>query len=249
MLKEERFNYILQQIKKRDKVTYDFLAKELAVSADTVRRDIEALYRNGLLTKIRGGAMKRALTPLAFQDRIAHFSENKNIIAVKAQPFIQQGQTIFMDGGTTICAVATHFPENASLRVVTNNQALLPILLRFKEIEIIMLGGQYNRNTETNVGMQTCKQVSGYVADLYFMGTCAIDTKFGVTASVYEDAEVKQAMRQASLKTMVVTDSHKLGSTDHFSVCSLKEIDVMITDLPSNHALLDPFRYIDIMLV
>lgn len=249
MVKEERFGHILKSLKENDRVTYGLLAKDLAVSEDTVRRDIEALHRKGLLAKVRGGAMKRSITPLAFQDRAGQYTENKNIIALKAQQLIKNGQTIFMDGGTTVCAVAAHLPQDASLRVVTNNQALVPILAGFRHIEIIVLGGYYNRDTETNVGAQTCREAANHVADLYLMGTCAIDSRFGVTAAVREDAAVKQAMMGTSLRIVSLSDRGKLSSTDHFKVCNIGEVDILVTDLVSDDPMLDPYRHLEIELV
>lgn len=249
MLKEERLDHILQALIQKEMVTYESLARKLKVSEDTVRRDIETLHRNGLLSKVRGGAIARSKNPLSFQDRSGFFTGGKDVIALKAQQFIKNNQTIFMDGGTTVCAIASHFPLDAHFRVVTNNQALVPILATHEHIEIISLGGVYNRVTETNVGTKTCEQVSDYVADLYLMGACAVDSKFGITAAIREDAEVKQAMLNASLKTVALSNSEKLGSTDHFRICGLAEIDALITELSSNDSKLDPLRNMSLQLV
>jgi DeoR/GlpR family transcriptional regulator of sugar metabolism len=242
MLKEERQNHILNKLNKAQKVTFEEIAHELQVSEDTIRRDIDVLYKSGLLSKVRGGAAIRSLNPFTFQDRERVYSESKHIIARKAQQLVKAGQTIYMDGGTTVCAVAQYFPKDTPFRIVTNNQALLPILRGFEKVEVIVLGGYFNRNTETTVGVQTCKDVKNYVADLYFMGTCAIDSAYGVTAAVREDGEVKQAMMEASLKTVALSSKEKLGSTDHFRVCSISGIDVLITDLIHNDKQLKTYQ-------
>ena len=249
MLKEERFEHVLTVLKENQKVTYESLAEQLNVSEDTVRRDIEMLHRSGLLTKVRGGAILRSINPLSFQDRKEFLSDGKSIIAIKAQQLIKNGQTLFMDGGTTLCAVASNFPLDSEFRVVTNNQALIPILTRFPNIEIIVLGGSYNRNTETNTGIQTCKEAEKYVADVYLMGVCAIDRKFGVTAADRDEGEVKQAMLKSSIEKVMLSNGEKIGTTDHFKVCSIADINVLITDLPSNDLQLDPFRSFGIRLI
>jgi len=123
MLKEERFTLILTTIKKKGKVNLASLSGALKVSEDTVRRDIESLHNNGLLVKVRGGAISLSKNPLSFQDRTHFLSEEKNIVGLKAQQFIRNGQTIFMDGGSTVCAVASHLPASASFRLITNNMA------------------------------------------------------------------------------------------------------------------------------
>ncbi|CAL1517260.1 DeoR/GlpR family DNA-binding transcription regulator [Chitinophaga sp. MM2321] len=249
MLKEERFDHILGLLKQDGKVTYEFLASDLKVSEDTIRRDIEILHSNGLLSKVRGGAIPRSGNPLNFQDRSDYLSAGKEIIALKALQFIKNGQTLFMDGGTTVCAIAAYFLPDISIRVVTNNQALIPILTKYKQVEMIVLGGTYDRNTETTTGVRTCEEVKKHVADLYLMGTCAVERKFGITAALQQDGEVKQAMLHASMKTIALSNSEKLGSTDHFKVCGIEDIDALITDLPSDDSRLDTYRNLGVKLI
>lgn len=87
MLKEERFEIILNELKNRKKVKFEDLAMQLNVSEDTVRRDIDALHRNGLLSKARGGAILREKDPLTFQDRQSFLTKEKDIIALKHSGF------------------------------------------------------------------------------------------------------------------------------------------------------------------
>ncbi|MEH6308243.1 DeoR/GlpR family DNA-binding transcription regulator [Olivibacter sp. CPCC 100613] len=249
MVKEQRFDHILTTLKVAEMVTYDSLAQTLNVSEDTIRRDIEILHKNGLLSKVRGGAILRAKNPLTFQDRSSYLKKGKDVIALKVQQFVKSGQTIFMDGGTTICAVASQFPLNASFRVVTNNQALVPILAKNSGIEIVVLGGIYHRDTETNIGAKTCQEVASYIADIYFMGACAADPIYGITASVREDGEVKQSMANAAAKTMVLSNHEKLNHYDFFKVCNLSAIDALITDLPGEDERLDAFRNKNIHII
>ena len=97
-----------------------------------------------------------------------------------------------MDGGSTICAVASHLPAGSKFRLVTNNMALVPIIETFRHIELILLGGKYDWETATNTGGQTCSEASRYIADLYLMGTCALQKGLGISAVFQSDGEVKQ---------------------------------------------------------
>ena len=243
MLKEERFKFILSSLEKNGNVNYGEMSDGLRVSEDTIRRDIEYLHNNGLLSKVRGGAIALNKNPMTFQDRTGYHSVQKEQIALKVQPMIKKGMTIFMDGGTTVCAVAEKFPSDSSFRVVTNNMALLPILSRLRGVEVIVLGGSMDHDTETNVGTKTSEDARQFVADLYLMGTCAISAKFGVTAAVKEDGAVKKAMLASAKTTVVLCDSVKVGTVESFVVCNLNEVDVVITELPSNDATLDELRF------
>jgi DeoR/GlpR family transcriptional regulator of sugar metabolism len=242
MLKEERFTHILTTINKKGKVNLESLSSALNVSEDTVRRDIESLHNNGLLVKVRGGAISLSKNPLSFQDRTHFLSEEKNIIGLKARQFIKDGQTVFMDGGSTVCAVASHLPANARFRLVTNNMALIPIISKFKHIELILLGGIYDRETAVNTGGRTCNEAAKYNADLYLMGTCALHPNFGISAVFQADGEVKQIMLKNALQTYALGNHANLNSTEYFKVCTLKEIRGLITDLPADDTLLDDFR-------
>lgn len=249
MLKEERFSHILTTIKKKGKVAFNSLSEELNVSEDTIRRDIDSLHNNGLLIKVRGGAISPSSNPLSFQDRTQYFFEEKNIIGLKAQQFIKNGQTIFMDGGTTVCSIAENLPANSSFRLITNNLALVPVISKFKGIELIVLGGIYDRKTETSTGGQTCSEVDKYVADLYFMGTCALQKDFGITAAFQADGEVKQRMLKNAVKTFALVNSAKLSLTEHYKVCEITDIHGLITDLSADQTALGPFRNLGVLLV
>ena len=242
MSKEERFTHILTTIKKKGKVNLESLSSALNVSEDTVRRDIESLHNNGLLVKVRGGAISLSKNPLSFQDRTHFLSEEKNIVGLKAQQVIKNGQTIFMDGGSTVCAVAAHLPANASFRLITNNMALVPIISAFRHIELILLGGIYDRETAVTTGRQTCSEAAQYIADLYLMGTCALQPDFGISAVFQADGEVKQIMLKNAVQTYALGNHVNLNSTEYFKVCTLNEINGLITDLPTDDPRLDDFR-------
>jgi DeoR family transcriptional regulator, carbon catabolite repression regulator len=249
MIKEERFTHILIALKKQGKVNLESLSSALNVSEDTVRRDLDSLHNNGLLVKVRGGAISLSKNPLSFQDRTQLLSEEKNVVGLKAQQLIKDGKTIFMDGGSTICAVAYHLPANARFRLVTNNMALVPILLNYKHIELVVLGGLYDRETAVNTGGQTCSEAGKYNADLYLMGTCALHPDLGISAVFQADGEVKQSMLKNAAKTYALSNYTNLNCKEYYKVCALKDISGLITDLSPDDPRLDEFRNHRIRLI
>lgn len=249
MLKEKRFEIILENLKKKKEVTFEELAVKLGVSDDTIRRDIEYLHKNGLLSKVRGGAIPRAKNPLTFQDRQKHLKKEKDVIALKSQQLIQDGMTVFMDGGTTICAVAAYFPTDIRLRVISNNYTLISILAGYKDVELIVAGGNYDRDLQIFSGLNTCTGVAGFTADLYLMGTCGVDQQFGISSTFQHDADVKRAMKKNTRRTIVLANDQSLRRVDAFKVCGIQEIDVLITNLNSDHEELEAFRNLDIEIL
>lgn len=246
MLKEERFNYILEILKSKGQVLYGALASELSVSEDTIRRDIEVLVKSGLMVKTRGGAISPSKNPLSFKERSGLFTEGKKRIALKAQQQLTQVRTLFLDGGSTTLAFASSLPIESRIRIITNNLKIPEVLSNHKGIELIILGGNYDSNTQTTFGIQTCLEVQKFTADLYLMGTCAIDPKFGLTAQVGEDGEVKKMMIQSSRKTMALVNQEKLNTIEFFSVANFHQIDGIITDLDSDDKKLEHYRNFDL---
>ncbi|WP_294280510.1 DeoR/GlpR family DNA-binding transcription regulator [uncultured Chryseobacterium sp.] len=249
MLKEERLDIILKELNKKKKIRFEDLAIRLHVSEDTVRRDIDILHRNGLLSKARGGAILREKDPLTFHDRTSFLTKEKDIIALKTQQFLKNGMTVFMDGGTTVCAVVAHMPLDITLRIITNNYSVVPIAQKFNHVELILLGGTYERDLAVTSGLTTCYEASKYIADAFIMGTCAINPEFGVTSVSLTDGETKKVMVQSSKKTIALASRNKLHQSEAFKVCETDRISTLITDLSSDDPELDPFRKSGIRII
>lgn len=242
MLKEERFGKILDILQKNGRIQYDSASSVLKVSEDTIRRDIEALHNNGLLSKVRGGAIPITKNPLAFTDRAAFKTDKKELIALKALQFISDGDSIFMDGGTTNCSIASKLPVDINLTIITNNIALAPVLHNHKNVKLVVLGGSYNPLTQATEGAKACEEISRYAADTYFLGTCAVDSEVGVTATFIGDADVKTAMHKYARKTIALALEGKLNMAETYRICPMKEVAVLITELVSSDEKLHTYR-------
>ncbi|WP_221391200.1 DeoR/GlpR family DNA-binding transcription regulator [Dyadobacter sp. NIV53] len=249
MTREKRFNFILEKLSNKNEVGFSQLSKDLNVSEDTIRRDIDALSSNGLLMKIRGGAIPRSHNPLTFKERIGHLRDDKEIIALKAQTLIKSGQTIFMDGGTSVYTLVSLLSTDIKLTVITNNMAIIPALSAYPGIELIVLGGKYLKESETVVGFQAIKMAENFQADLYFMGICALDTEKGVTASFMEEAELKQIMMQNSGMSVALSTFDKLGTFETYRVCPIQDLDYIITEMDIREEKINNFRALGISVL
>jgi DeoR/GlpR family transcriptional regulator of sugar metabolism len=127
--------------------------------------------------------------------------------------------------------------------------ALVPIISKFRDIELIILGGIHDRETATNSGGQTCNEVNQYIASLYFMGTCALQKEFGISAVFQKDGEVKQNMLRNANETFALVNSSSLNTTEHYKICDIKDISGMITDLATDDPKLDDYRHLGIRLI
>ena len=121
MLKEERQQYILNQINQNYRVYITTLSTELGVSDDTLRRDLIELDERGLLTKVHGGAVAKSGIPIEFTDRMNTGIEEKQQIASKVIPLFRSGDVLLIDGGTSNLEVARRLPTDMELTVYTNS--------------------------------------------------------------------------------------------------------------------------------
>lgn len=242
MKKEQRFNYILEKLQTEGVVDFTALSEYLLVSEDTIRRDVDYLATHGLLSKVRGGAIPRSLNPLTFKERINYLSADKEIIALKAQPMIKNGMTIFMDGGTSNHTLANLLPTNLKLTVITNNIAIVPVLSNYPHIQTIVLGGNYVKETEVLSGLETVRSAEKFRTDIYFMGVCAINLSAGITTTSLEEAELKQAMLKSSKLSIALSTFDKLGTIEPYHVCPLNSVGIIITETDTENETLLPYK-------
>jgi len=248
MLKEERFEYILRKLQADHKVLHTELSNDLNVSEDTVRRDLEALAQNGLLIKVRGGAIPHSPNPFNFTERISIHEDDKRAIADKALSFLHNGQTIIMDGGTTTYALVKLFPPALQLTVVTPSIPIAMQLMEHPGVDVILTGGRIFKSSQVTAGIETIRMLEKLRADICFMGVCSLHTEVGVTGPHLDEATVKNVMVQSANKVIALATSDKMGTAEPFKVCDIREMDTIITD-EAGLAMAGPYRELGINVI
>lgn len=119
---------------------------------------------------------------------------------------------------------------------------LIPILMKYTNIHTVFLGGDCNPTTATTSGYATMWQIGDFIADVYFIGACAVDSTFGFSAPIRSEAEVKRAMRDASKKIIALANHELLRRTEAFKIWDIDQVDTLITNLPGDSEELDEFR-------
>ncbi len=237
MLREERLDYILKKLKTDQKVLQAELSSDLQVSEDTVRRDLESLAQDGLLIKVRGGAIPHSPNPYSFTERILLHEQDKQLMAQKALSLLKDGQTIVLDGGTSTLVLAKLFPANLALTVVTNSVPIVAQLIEHPGVEVIFTGGRIFKDSRVASGLDTIRMIRRIRADLCFLGVCSLHPVVGVTGLDLEETEVKTAMVESANRVVAIGTSDKMGTAEPFKVCEMTDIDTIITDKPGDAAL------------
>lgn len=251
MLKEERQQYILDEIRKNNKVLSSELSISLNVSEDTIRRDLRELSDSGKIRRVHGGAVKNAnvdvssevssYIPFSYEDREVYSKAKKEIIADKAISLIKDDLVILIDGGTTNLEIIKKLPADLKATIITNCLPIATNLAPYRFLDVYFLGGKLLPNALVTVGYSVINELADIKADLCFMGTRSIDVQRGITDIDREEVEVKGAMARASRKVISVAASDKLMSAQPFLGVKLHDVNTIITELNSTAEVLKPF--------
>lgn len=249
MKKNDRQRVIVDKVMLHRKVFSDQLAFELNVSDDTIRRDLNELDKKGLLTKVHGGAVSSIQRLFQYNENAVFNREEKKIIAAKAIPLLEDGMVAFLSGGTTNLVFVSALPKSLRATIYTYSLEIALQLTDHRHIEIVFIGGRIQKKSMVATGIDVFQILSRVHADICFVGTSGINSNNGITDESYEIALIKKAMIDSSDKTVSLITSNKLNIRHNYSVCQLSEIDVIVSDLDSDNALLKAYEKQNILIL
>ena len=242
MLKEERHDFILGEVKVRNRVLLTDLASKLNISEDTVRRDLKYLDEKGKIKKVHGGAISNSFHLYTYKEQEIYAHENKSVIARKAHTLLREGQVILISGGTTNLEFARFFPKHLRVTIFTPSLPIAMQLLEHRDVETIFIGGKLSHDAQIALGGETIQTISQIHADVCFLGTGHLDPAQGLTEFDWEVVQLKKTMIKASKKVVSLTISEKINSSHHYKVCDIHAIDTLITELRPDDPFLRPFK-------
>lgn len=221
---------IKELLEKTEFVDLDTLCRELDTSESTVRRDLITLEQSRVLRRVHGGALalqtKDHLLDFAWQS--TRKSEEKQRIAAATPQLMEDGQTVILDGGSTVACVAGEL-LNRSLNVITNSLAIADVLKNARQIEVTLTGGYLYPRLEVMLGPVCEHSLSGVAADLLIMG-CGGITESGLSNNNTLLVGSERKMIEVSRKVIIVADSSKFGRAAMIPVAPLEVIDVVVSD-------------------
>lgn len=232
MYAAERHEAILERARAQGRVEVGALAESLGVTVETVRRDLTALERFGVVRRVHGGAIpvERLTLEPTVASRETHRSEQKHRIAARAIEEIPDGGSILLDSGTTTLAIASMLPLDRSITVVTNAFAIAARLADVSGIELMLLGGRIRTRTGAAVGQWTEGALRDMYIDVAFLGTNGFSVERGFTTPDQAESAAKRAMVTASRRVIVVADSSKAGQVHLHRFADADEVAMLVTD-------------------
>jgi DeoR/GlpR family transcriptional regulator of sugar metabolism len=167
--------------------------------------------------------------------------ESKIEIARAAAGIIRDGQVVLIDGGTTNLKIAAYLPRERSATIVTNSPPLALALADHPNVNVLMLGGNFLKDSQVTTGIETVRRIESIRADLCFLGMCSLHPEVGITVGHQEEAYVKQAMIGASTEVIGLISLGKMGTSLPYLVGPTSRLTRLITDA-SDQAVLNPYR-------
>jgi DeoR/GlpR family transcriptional regulator of sugar metabolism len=229
-LPAERHRRIQEFLQEHRSARVSTLAERLGVSEVTIRRDLEDLERRGLLERTHGGAIlaqRMAREPLFVEAASHHPAEKQRIGAVAAR-LATDGDTVFLNGGTTTLEVVRQLGPH--VRVVTNHVGAA-LHAGDRGLDLILVGGEYRSASNSCVGDLAARSLRGIFATRSFIGVEGLSVRSGLTTPAIPEAEIARVMiEQTRGQVVVVADSSKVGVVADFSIAPIEAATILVTD-------------------
>jgi len=242
-ISHSRHRKILEVLYEQGSVTSESLAAALGVSRITIRRDLDFLASAKLLERTHGGAVIGASPRLEsiFDEKDTLFKREKRAIGRYIASLVAEGDTLFLNAGSTTLEVLRHLRDK-NVKVITNNAASITVDLDPK-IELLVLGGEYRRESRSYIGDLTIFGLKSIYSSVTVLGINGISTRKGLTSAVYQETSVNRAMiENSSGRVIVAADRSKMNCVSSFLTCPLDRIDMIATDWLCPQSFLDELR-------
>lgn len=222
---------IYEKLKKDKTVQVSELAKVYSVSLMTIRRDLDSLENQGLAIKSYGGATlnESSSTEPSFEIKEGMSQSDKKEIAIYACTLIQDGDSIYLDCGTT-CLELFKRIHHKKITIFTNFWKILQYIDRNTKAKIIMAPGVYNPVTQAALSESTIQFFQNYYIDKAFISVLGLDLDYGVSIPSMSDALVKKAILDSSNKKICMVDHTKFHKKYMSKIANIDDFDMIITD-------------------
>ena len=232
MLYNQRHIEILKMLTRLRYVSVQDLTARMEVSEVTIRKDLSHLEEKGLLFRTRGGAELAEDSRLlsSMNQRRSQNKARKICIAKKASELIREGDTVFIDSGST-CLELCGFVKDKSLRVVTNSIDVMNCLGEVSEITLIGVGGNYRKEAGSFIGPMALEIIKQYNFETCFLGTTGFTKRCVFSSQNVLESQLKQQVIQHSARRVVLADSSKYGKSAFSVFARAGDIDILYTDI------------------
>lgn len=252
-MKRDRIELIAELLDKRGKLSLIQLEEAFPnVSQMTLRRDLLQLEQDGRIIRVRGGAMSvkevQKVSGEAYTKKTTMHPEEKRAIAQKAASLIDEGCSLFVDGGTTAMYLAKELPD-IHCNIFTNGIAVAMELAQKKNININLIGGQLMRDNLSTASPVADKYFSDTNFELAIISASAFAEDSGFSCGSPVEADLLKLIRRKAKAVYMMLDSSKIGKIMPYTFAHIEDIDVLITDENFPEDVKELFKSYDIVVM
>ena len=232
MLAIERRREILERMKLDGKVIVSELARDFEVTEETIRRDLDRLDKEGLVSKTYGGAVAKQnpTLDLPYDVRQGVNVAQKQIIAEKLARLIRDGERVMLDSSSTALYVVRKLKDRKNLTIITNSVKILIELSDKSDWTVLSTGGVLKQNALSLGGSSAEKMIHSYHVDTAICSCKGLDMQLGIMDSNEQDSLIKQAMLDSAERRILALDAEKFDKKSFVKVCGLRDVDLIVTD-------------------
>lgn len=230
MLQSQRIDMIIQHLNQRGTLSVQELLAMFGVSRETIRRDLQKMESQGLVTKVRGGLkLQTSSHEPPYSRRSTSNLAQKQAIARAALELVSDGDTLYIDSGTTTLEFARLLGEKRRLSIFTNS---LPVatMLAEKQTDIYLIGGLLRRGELSLSGALGELSIGQFYADKAFVGAGGVSPELGLTDYHIEEAALRRIVLARASQGIVLADSSKFGTRALAHVVPFGEVAALVTD-------------------
>lgn len=217
------------------------LAEEFLVSEDAIRRDLRALAGEGKCKRVYGGALPISPQGGSIQQRLLNNPQEKRALSLAALPLLAKTSIVFLDSGSTNLALAREVPIDRHLTVVTNSVSIAATLLERENLNVIILGGEIDREAGAVIGPSAIREAERFSFDLCFLGACAVSVSQGLGAFQLADAEFKRTLIARSERVAALVTMNKVETRAPFQIAALAALDHAVLEHNTSKEIVSAF--------
>lgn len=231
-MKNERKDEIIRMISENRMVKAQDIAKTFQVSMETVRRDLAELEQSNVIRRVHGGAVLNLTYSMEpdFSYREINNFEEKILIGKQAVSFVENGETIIIDIGTTALEFARFLKGKKKVTVLTGSIKIAAELMDDPDIRVIVLGGFVRAGEGTISGYWAEDMIDKFQVDKVFMGVGALNARHGIMDYNIEESNLRRHYVEHAKEVIALADYSKFGISALNEACPVERITHLITD-------------------
>lgn len=247
---QERSKKILTLLDEFESLSVLEISQKLGISPATVRRDLLDLSKEGFLIRTHGGAMRSDDLPLtAFNKKQSANDINKQAIGKIAATGVKNGDTIFMDCGSTVFTMCPHLKQLNNLKIITNSLPVVAELMNVPGISINLIGGELDAERKAIHGDMAIQHIDSYHALKAFLGIDGLSIANGLSSHSEKEASITKAYIRNSEVVYLLCDSSKIGQDAYIKLGPLSMINYLVTDARCSPSLKNRFTAKDVTVL